>query len=182
MFKTYSRFGSIALLLASFALTQTSHAQVPDANPQSQKPATAPNAAPPTQNQVPDANPQPSPQQPSTTPPATPPSATPPAREPSQAPETQAPVTQAPPVPVSRPRVAEGAPPATIVPGPFIRNLAFDQKNIWTSPFKTTVRDLNWIVPLVGLEAGLINADAELESRINPNSSLSKHGSTISNA
>ena len=183
MFKTYSHFGSIAILLASFVLAQTSQAQVPDANPQpSQKPATAPNTAPPSQNQVPDANPQPSPQQPAT-PPATSPNAAPqtPGREPSQAPETQAPVTQAPPAPVRKPRVQQ-VEPATIVPGPFIRNLAFDQKNIWTSPFKATVHDLNWIAPLIGLEVGLINADAELESRIDPTSSLSKHGSTISNA
>ena len=71
---------------------------------------------------------------------------------------------------------------ASVVPGPFIRNLAFDQKTIWTSPFKATTRDLNWVAPLIGLELGLINADAELSSRIDPNSNLSKHGSTISNA
>ena len=71
---------------------------------------------------------------------------------------------------------------ASVVPGPFIRNLAFDQKTIWTSPFKATTRDLNWVAPLIGLELGLINADAELTSRIDPNSNLSKHGSTISNA
>src|ERR1700720_3318292 len=44
----------------------------------------------------------------------------------------------------------------------FLRNLGHDQKDIWTSPFKARVEDLNWIVPLTGVSVGLINADAEL--------------------
>jgi hypothetical protein len=63
----------------------------------------------------------------------------------------------------------------------FLRNLAYDQKDIWTSPFKARVQDLNWIVPLTGLSVGLINADAELSSRIKGTSTLGKHSSTISN-
>jgi hypothetical protein len=63
----------------------------------------------------------------------------------------------------------------------FLRNLAHDQKDIWTSPFKARVEDLNWIVPLAGLSIGLINADAQLESHITGNSTLGKHASTISN-
>jgi hypothetical protein len=66
-------------------------------------------------------------------------------------------------------------------PVKFLRNLARDQKEIWTSPFKIRVQDLNWIVPLAGLSAGLINADAELESRIKGTSTLGKHSSTFSN-
>jgi hypothetical protein len=64
----------------------------------------------------------------------------------------------------------------------FLRNIARDQKDIWTSPFKARVEDLNWIVPLTGLSVGLINADAELSSRITGTNSLSRHSSTISNA
>ena len=67
-------------------------------------------------------------------------------------------------------------------PVKFLRNLARDQKEIWTSPFKIRVEDLNWIVPLAGLSAGLINADAELSSRITGTSTFGKHSSTISNA
>ncbi|HEV7551275.1 MAG TPA: capsule assembly Wzi family protein [Candidatus Angelobacter sp.] len=66
-------------------------------------------------------------------------------------------------------------------PVKFLRNLGRDQKDIWTSPFKARVEDLNWIVPLAGVSIGLINADAELSSRIKGTSSLSKHSSTLSN-
>src|SRR5262245_14409333 len=52
--------------------------------------------------------------------------------------------------------------PASDNPAQFLRNLALDQKAIWTSPFKAKIGDLNWLVPLAGLTAGLINADAEL--------------------
>ncbi|HEV7673604.1 MAG TPA: capsule assembly Wzi family protein [Candidatus Angelobacter sp.] len=66
-------------------------------------------------------------------------------------------------------------------PVKFLRNLARDQKDIWTSPFKARVQDLNWIVPLAGVSVGLINADAELASRIKGTSTLGKHSSTLSN-
>src|SRR6266481_2817321 len=66
-------------------------------------------------------------------------------------------------------------------PVQFLRNLARDQKDIWTSPFKARIRDLNWIVPLAGLSAGLINADAEIESRVKGTGTITKHSSTISN-
>ncbi len=66
-------------------------------------------------------------------------------------------------------------------PVKFLRNLAHDQKTIWTSPFKVRIEDLNWLVPLTGVSAGLINADAELSSRISGTSSLGKHASTVSN-
>src|SRR5262249_16430916 len=69
--------------------------------------------------------------------------------------------------------------PASDNPVQFLRNLAQDQKTIWTSPFKIKVKDLNWLVPMAGLTAGLINADAELSSRINPTNTFAKHGSTI---
>jgi hypothetical protein len=77
---------------------------------------------------------------------------------------------------------ADESRPATVVPGPFLRNIVYDQKTIWTSPFKAKVEDLNWIVPMVGLTAGMINADAELSSRIDTTGSFSKHAGTISNA
>src|SRR5215472_15405827 len=67
-------------------------------------------------------------------------------------------------------------------PGKFLHNLAVDQRAIWTSPFKVRIQDLNWLVPMAGLSAGLINADAEMSSRINPTNTFPKHASTISNA
>jgi membrane-associated phospholipid phosphatase len=70
---------------------------------------------------------------------------------------------------------------ASANPVKFLRNLSRDQKDIWTSPFKVHIQDLNWLVPMAGLTAGLLNADAELASRVNPTNTFSKHGSTISN-
>jgi Capsule assembly protein Wzi/PAP2 superfamily len=67
-------------------------------------------------------------------------------------------------------------------PVKFIRNLGRDQKDIWTSPFKVKIEDLNWLVPMAGLTAGMINADAEMASRVNPTNSFSQHAGTISNA
>jgi hypothetical protein len=66
-------------------------------------------------------------------------------------------------------------------PVQFMRNLGRDQKAIWTSPFKARIQDLNWLVPMAGLTAGLINADAELSSRINVNNTFPKHSGTVSN-
>lgn len=71
---------------------------------------------------------------------------------------------------------------ASLVPQRFFRNLAFDQRQIWTSPFKARVQDLNWLVPMVGLTAGLINADAELSSRIDTTGTFSRHSTTVANA
>lgn len=86
------------------------------------------------------------------------------------------------PTPAAKPRVEQIERNASLRPHAFIRNLVFDQKAIWTSPAKIRVRDLNWLVPIIGLEAGLINADQELNSRIDPTGTLAKHGSTLSNA
>jgi hypothetical protein len=57
-----------------------------------------------------------------------------------------------------------------------------DQKDIWTSPFKARIQDLNWIIPLTGLTVGLINADAEIPSRISGTGTFSVHANTLSNA
>jgi len=72
--------------------------------------------------------------------------------------------------------------PVSDNPVQFIHNFGIDQKNIWTSPFRARIEDLNWIVPLTGLTVGLIDADAEMSSRITGTNSFSQHASTISNA
>ena len=84
------------------------------------------------------------------------------------------------PTPVST-TADDDRPLASDNPVKFLRNLAIDQKDIWTSPLKVRTHDLNWLVPMAGLTAGLINADAELSSRVNPNESFAKHSSTIAN-
>lgn len=72
--------------------------------------------------------------------------------------------------------------PASLSPPTFLRNLAEDQKDIWTSPFKARIEDLNWLLPVAGLTAGLISADSELSSRLSTTGRLAKHSSTLSNA
>lgn len=72
--------------------------------------------------------------------------------------------------------------PARIAPGPAFKNFVRDQEDIWTSPFRARIEDLNWIVPMTGLTVGLINADAELSSRISTTSTLARHSNTLSNA
>jgi len=42
----------------------------------------------------------------------------------------------------------------------FFRNLAHDQKVIWTSPFHLKPNDATWLVPFGGITAGLIAGDA----------------------
>jgi hypothetical protein len=44
------------------------------------------------------------------------------------------------------------------------------------------IEDLSWLVPAAGLTAGMINADAEISSRLSGTGTFSKHSSTISNA
>lgn len=71
---------------------------------------------------------------------------------------------------------------ASASPSVFLRNFAGDQRTIWSSPFKARIQDLSWLVPAAGLTAGLINADAELSSRISGTGTFTKHSSTIANA
>ncbi|HWZ42672.1 MAG TPA: capsule assembly Wzi family protein [Candidatus Saccharimonadales bacterium] len=70
---------------------------------------------------------------------------------------------------------------ASLSPKRLLRNVAIDQKDIWTSPFRARVRDLNWLAPAIGLSAGLINADAELSSRLSTTSTTFRHAGTVSN-
>jgi membrane-associated phospholipid phosphatase len=72
--------------------------------------------------------------------------------------------------------------PAAVAPGRFLRNLASDEKSLWSSPFKVRIEDLSWLVPAAGLTAGMINADAELSSRTSSLGVLARHSGTISNA
>lgn len=83
--------------------------------------------------------------------------------------------------PAPAPHVVEASHYASDNPLKFLVNLGRDQKDIWTSPFKARVEDLNWIIPLAGVTAGLINADAQLESHVSGTNSFGRHASTISN-
>ena len=69
----------------------------------------------------------------------------------------------------------------TANPVVFMKNIGRDQRDIWTSPFRARVEDLKWIVPMVGVTAGAISADAELSRRVNPAGTIGRHSGTISN-
>src|SRR5216684_5798944 len=49
----------------------------------------------------------------------------------------------------------------SLSPHNLLKNFAQDQKDIWSSPFKLRIRDLNWLVPSAGVTAGLIASDSE---------------------
>ncbi|HLJ86029.1 MAG TPA: capsule assembly Wzi family protein [Candidatus Angelobacter sp.] len=71
---------------------------------------------------------------------------------------------------------------ASLVPRIFVKNLVQDQKDIWTSPRRFHLADLNWLLPAAGLTAGMIAADRELMSRISTTGFLARHSNTASNA
>ncbi|HEY6274284.1 MAG TPA: phosphatase PAP2 family protein, partial [Terriglobales bacterium] len=71
---------------------------------------------------------------------------------------------------------------ATAAPLGFLRNFADDQRTLWTSPFKARIQDLNWLVPMAGVTVGLMNADAELSSRISGTGTFTKHSSAAADA
>src|SRR3954452_8596579 len=66
--------------------------------------------------------------------------------------------------------------PASLAPKTFVKNIVIDQRDLWTAPARLRVHDLNWLLPAVGLTAGLITADAELSRRIDSTSTFSKQG------
>jgi hypothetical protein len=72
--------------------------------------------------------------------------------------------------------------PASLQPRRFVRNLTLDQKDIWSGPAQLRVRDLNWLMPMIGLVGGSITADTELSSRISPTGTFGSKGSLVSNA
>jgi Capsule assembly protein Wzi/PAP2 superfamily len=49
--------------------------------------------------------------------------------------------------------------PASLAPGPLLKNLVQDQKDIWTSPFRMRGIDLKWAVPFAGITTRLIMTD-----------------------
>ena len=56
-----------------------------------------------------------------------------------------------------------------------------DQKYIWTSPSRIRFADAAWLVPLVGLTAGLLVTDREYSASLSTKSSTINHYNTVSN-
>jgi hypothetical protein len=63
-----------------------------------------------------------------------------------------------------------------------IEDFAQDQKQIWTSPARVRLPDLNWLVPLGGLTAGLFVTDREHSASLSQNPSTIKNYKNLSDA
>jgi membrane-associated phospholipid phosphatase len=57
-----------------------------------------------------------------------------------------------------------------------------DQKQVWTSPARLQWADVNWLVPLSGLSAGMFVTDADMSRHISHNPTTVSHYNTLSNA
>src|SRR5215472_3628983 len=57
-----------------------------------------------------------------------------------------------------------------------------DQKEIWTSPTKLQFSDTQWLVPIAGVTAGLIQTDAQYSRHLSNNPSTLRNYNNLSNA
>ena len=57
-----------------------------------------------------------------------------------------------------------------------------DQKQVWTSPARLQWADVNWLVPLSGLSAGMFVTDADMSRHVSHNPTTVSHYNTLSNA
>jgi hypothetical protein len=62
-----------------------------------------------------------------------------------------------------------------------LKNLADDQKAIWTSPAHIRLGDATWLVPFVGLTAGFLVTDQDASSHLSHTSSTLQHYTNFSN-
>jgi hypothetical protein len=62
--------------------------------------------------------------------------------------------------PESRDRLEPGADPENRLLSPFLRHLAGDQKQFWTSPAHFQTKDLKWILPGVAVTAAFVATDS----------------------
>jgi membrane-associated phospholipid phosphatase len=64
---------------------------------------------------------------------------------------------------------------------PLLKNIALDQKAIWTSPLHLRWSDADWLVPLAGVTAALLAADRSLSKALPQSPSLVSKSTTFSN-
>src|SRR6266403_2343728 len=57
-----------------------------------------------------------------------------------------------------------------------------DQKQIWTSPARLRFSDMDWLVPLSGITAGLFVTDRDFNKHLSQNPATISHYKTLSNA
>jgi Capsule assembly protein Wzi/PAP2 superfamily len=61
------------------------------------------------------------------------------------------------------------------------RNIAKDQENIWTSPARLRFSDTEWLVPLAGITAGMLETDSDFSRHLSSSPSLKSNSNTFSN-
>jgi hypothetical protein len=62
------------------------------------------------------------------------------------------------------------------------KEFLLDQKQIWTSPAKLRFSDMQWLVPLSGIAAGLFVTDTDYSNHLSHNPSTISHYKTVSDA
>jgi membrane-associated phospholipid phosphatase len=62
-----------------------------------------------------------------------------------------------------------------------IKNLARDQKAIWTSPAHIRMGDATWLVPFAGFTAGFLVTDSDASSHLSHNPTTLRHYTSFSN-
>src|SRR5580704_4867769 len=61
-----------------------------------------------------------------------------------------------------------GEDPENRLVSPFLKHVATDQKQFWTSPAHFRTKDLKWILPAVGITAAFIASDSWWSRQVNP--------------
>lgn len=61
-----------------------------------------------------------------------------------------------------------GEDPQNRLVSPFLKHIATDQKQFWTSPARFRTKDLKWIVPGAGITAAFIASDSWWAKQVNP--------------
>src|SRR6476646_5446277 len=62
------------------------------------------------------------------------------------------------------------------------KEFLLDQKQIWTSPAKLRFSDMQWLVPMSGITAGLFVTDSDYSKSLSQNPTTISHYKTLSNA
>jgi membrane-associated phospholipid phosphatase len=73
------------------------------------------------------------------------------------------------------------APPENTLGLALLKNLANDQKAIWTSPAHLRLGDATWLVPFAGLTAGFLVTDQDASSHLSHTPSTLRHYTSFSN-
>jgi hypothetical protein len=72
--------------------------------------------------------------------------------------------------------------PSLYSPGVFFRDVAGDQKSIWTSPARLRGPDAFWLAPMIGVGGSMLATDSEVSRHLSNSPSRLNRSSQVSNA